>query len=107
MKNCVVHVRHSDFDVYIGRRCKEFPRSMWANPFKIGRYGTRKEVIDRYEQYVRNKPELMAALPELKGKVLGCWCLREPVSHVRKNKECHGEVLVKLVEELDRKEGGG
>ncbi len=95
MKNCVVHVRHSNFDVYVGRRCKEFPRSMWANPFKIGRYGTRKEVISRYEQYVRNKPELMAALPELRNKVLGCWCAPLP---------CHGEVLVKLVGELDKKE---
>jgi hypothetical protein len=35
----------------------------------------------------------MARLPELKGKSLGCWH-REP------RKGCHGDVLVKLVNEL-------
>src|SRR5215831_6014372 len=31
--------------------------------------------------------ELMAALPELRGKDLACWCSPEP---------CHGEVLLEL-----------
>jgi hypothetical protein len=30
------------------------------------------------------QPDLMARLPELKGKVLGCWCAPEA---------CHGDIL--------------
>jgi len=62
-------------------------RSKWANPFKIGRDGTRAEVISKYCDHLLSAPELMAALPELRGKDLACWCSPEP---------CHGEVLLEL-----------
>ena len=35
--------------------------------------------------------ELMNQLPELKNKVLGCWCYPE---------KCHGDILFKLLKEL-------
>ena len=76
----VVH----DGEVYIGHRLNK-----WANPFKIGRDGTREQVIALYEYFVRSKPELTAALPELRGKDLACWCAPKP---------CHGDVLLRLVE---------
>lgn len=76
----VVNVREEPYDVYIGRPSK------WGNPFK----GSRKEVIEKYENYIRSRPELLDCLPELYGKTLGCWC---------KPKACHGDVLVKLVQE--------
>ena len=79
--------RKEAFDVYIGRG------SIWGNPFKIGPDGTRKEVIEKYREYILNNPELMAKLPELKGKVLGCYC---------KPKACHGDVLVELIHEPKR-----
>ena len=81
------------FDVYIGRRqwCgKEvFEMSPWANPFSVKRYG-REEAIKRYEHKLRSKPELLVRLPELEGKILACWC---------KPKACHGDVLLRLIEE--------
>lgn len=92
----VVNVRYEDFDVYIGRWNPRFPHEpsyKWGNPFKLGRDGSISEVLKKYEQYVRSKPELMRALPELAGKRLGCWCKPEP---------CHGNVLVKLLSELNR-----
>lgn len=70
---------------YIGRPSK------WGNPYSIGKDGDRKEVIEKYRKYILNNPELLKALPELKGKRLGCWCF--PLS-------CHGDVLVELVEKL-------
>jgi len=75
--------------VYIGRQIRflRLPRSKWANPFKIGRDGTRAEVISKYRDHLLSAPELMAALPELRGKDLACWCSPEP---------CHGEVLLEL-----------
>jgi hypothetical protein len=74
----VVNKRSSDFDVYIGRGSK------WGNPFMIGRDGSRQDVIEQFEQYLTSSPELMAALPELNDKVLGCFC---------KPKACHGDIL--------------
>jgi hypothetical protein len=86
----VVHCRRSKFTVYIGRAWSGLPDSKWANPFHIGKHGTRSEVIAKYEAYVRSRPDLMAAVPELVDQVLGCWCYPE---------HCHGDVLVKLVKE--------
>jgi len=53
----------------------------------IGRDGNREQVIDRYERWLLGQPELLAALGELSGKTLGCWCAPS---------RCHGEVLVTL-----------
>lgn len=45
-----------------------------------------------YESHVRRSPELMAALHELKGRRLGCFCAA--------GDPCHGDVLVRLVKEF-------
>lgn len=81
MKTRVVNIRKEDYDVYIGRGSK------WGNPFKIGPDGSRYDVIMKYKEWIKQQPDLMAALPELKGKVLGCWCVP---------KACHGSVLAEL-----------
>lgn len=77
----VVHLAKESFDVRIDRQTK------WGNPYVIGRDGSRSEVIRKFEKYLKTKPELLAALPELTGKVLGCWCAPQA---------CHGDVLVRL-----------
>jgi len=64
--------------VYIGRG------SPWGNPFVIGRDGTRAEVIAKYEAWLDTQPQLLARLPELKGRGLVCFCFP---------KSCHGEGL--------------
>lgn len=61
----VVHNKREKYDVYIGRPSK------WGNPFTIGKDGTREEVMDKYEDWIPEQPELMASLHELKGKTLG------------------------------------
>jgi hypothetical protein len=80
-----------DCDVYIGRQVARggwnLPESKWANPFTIAKYGSAEKVVARYEDYLRKRPDLMASLGELRGKVLGCWCAPGP---------CHGDVLVRL-----------
>lgn len=87
----VVHCKRERHDVYIGRPSK------WGNPFShkdntLAKYKTasRNEAVERYREYILNKPELLECLHELKGKVLGCWC---------SPKACHGDVLAELVEE--------
>jgi len=77
----VVHCKKEKYDIYIGRPSK------WGNPFQIGKDGTREQVIEKYREYILNNPYLLSCLPELKGKVLGCWC--KPMA-------CHGDVLKEL-----------
>ncbi len=82
---------HQPYDVYIGRYNSRYGlfRSIWHNPYKVGVDGTREECIEKYRQHITSSPELMALLPTLKGKRLGCWC---------KPAACHGDVLVELLE---------
>ena len=80
--------------VYIGRANgrRGFAKSFWSNPFHLGYDGTRVEVIEKYRAYLMDQPNLLARLPELRGKVLGCFCA--PLA-------CHGDCLVELVEALE------
>lgn len=69
---------------------ERFPKnnSIFHNPFKG------ENVCEKFEVYIRNRiktePKLKEQLLKLKGKRLGCWC---------KPKECHGDVLVRLIKE--------
>ena len=85
----VVHCKKDKYDVYIGRANPRsgLKASPWANPFKIGKDGTREEVMRKYCDWIMQQPELLSRLPELKGKVLGCWCAPEA---------CHGDILSEL-----------
>ena len=81
----VVHCKKEPFDIYIGRPSK------WGNPFRIGKDGSREDVILKYRNWILANSNLMAQLPlELKGKTLGCWC---------KPNACHGDVLAELADE--------
>jgi Domain of unknown function (DUF4326) len=78
--------------VYIGRRNARYrlPASKWANPFSIKLEADREAVIATYERWLRSQPQLMDALPELRGCDLVCWCAPLP---------CHGDVLLRLTNE--------
>ena len=65
----------------------------WGNPFKVGKNCTADDCLEKYEAYVRASPELMADLPSLSVKVLGCWC-------VGTRPTCHALVLARLVDEI-------
>ena len=96
----VVNRRYEAYDVYIGRP------SRWGNPFshvglpddRMGsryrtvRVKTRDEAIERYREWIQTQPQLLAALHELRGKRLGCWCAP---------KRCHGEILAELADALE------
>lgn len=94
----VVHCLRDKFDCFVGRP------SVFGNPWVLGPDGTRDEVIDRYEEWLRTgrdfghplataerREEILRRLPELRGKRLSCFCAP---------RRCHGEVLVALAGEL-------
>lgn len=79
--------------VYVGRPTK------WGNTFShkyntkaIYKTDTREEAVRRYEDYLLANRELIAALVELKGKVLGCWC---------SPKLCHAQILAKHADMIE------
>lgn len=94
----IVHFQKARFDVYIGRP------TLWGNPFVIDTHGTRDEVVAMYEGWLRTgnpycvaeateerRQDILAHLPNLRGKVLACWCPPKAA--------CHGNVLLALLRE--------
>jgi hypothetical protein len=47
----------------------------------------RADVIVKYCRWLQQQPDLLAALPELRGRDLVCWCASEAY---------HGDVLIEL-----------
>ena len=93
----VVNCKKDEYDVLICRGTK------WGNPYThikdkktLALYivSSRKEAIEKYREYILNKPELLKDLIELKGKRLGCYCKQK-----NKKVSCHGDILVELIEE--------
>ncbi len=63
--------------------------SVWGNPFSVADYG-REKAIKLFELHIRRRPDLIARLPALEGKILGCVCHPLP---------CHAEILLRLLYE--------
>jgi hypothetical protein len=75
-----------------GRYSRIDRRSEWGNPFELPDDGDRSTVIANYAKfYLPNKPSLLSKLGELRGRVLGCWCVPEA---------CHGDVLIEAMDSL-------
>lgn len=88
----IVNVKNSkDYDIYIGRKNSFYNlvQSEWANPFVIGKDGTRPEVIEKYRLWINCQPNLLKKLQSLNSKNLGCWCDYP-------NEDCHGRILLEL-----------
>lgn len=90
MTTTVVHCKQFPFDAYIGRP------SPFGNPFShkantLAKYKveTREEAVQKYEEYLLTRLDLLVQLSRLKGLTLGCWC--KPLS-------CHGDILAKFAE---------
>jgi Domain of unknown function (DUF4326) len=102
-------------DVYIGRQMTQggwrLKCSKWANPFKLAG-NNRQQILRQYRDHVLGSPDLMQGLHELRGKVLGCWCV-EPrcvecgIARDAKgglscgHLQCHGDVLIELLTQDD------
>ncbi|HEX7995298.1 MAG TPA: DUF4326 domain-containing protein [Streptosporangiaceae bacterium] len=81
--------------VYVGRPMHRggwhLPGSPLANPFRPGPDGSRDDVMARYRLYLLDRPDLLALLPNLRGRRLGCWCAPQP---------CHAQVIAELADSL-------
>jgi len=80
--------------VYVGHRWTmggwDLPESPLANPYSK-KYGSAEERVRLYREHLLRRPELLALLPKLRGKMLACWC--------KPGDPCHTDVLIDLIEE--------
>jgi Domain of unknown function (DUF4326) len=79
--------------VYVGRAMHrggwQLAVSPLASPFRPGPDGSREEVVAAYREYLLGRADLLALLPELRGRRLGCWCAPQP---------CHAAVIAELAD---------
>jgi hypothetical protein len=87
----VVNIGRSRYDVYIGRAGKR-QDGYFGNPFRVGRDGTREQVIEKFRAWFENRivadPAYRKRVLALKGKRLGCFC--SPLA-------CHGQIIADWV----------
>ena len=88
--------------VYVGRAQYRggwrLAASALACPYRIGRDGTRAEVVARYREYLLGRPDLLAEVPRLCGRRIGCWCAPLP---------CHADVIAELADAGAGEPGSG
>lgn len=80
---------------YCGRTVGVFHASPLANPFHIGKDGTREEAIEKYKIWITEKmlsgdENILQALENARGKVLVCWCYPEA---------CHASCIEEILGE--------
>jgi hypothetical protein len=46
--------------------------------------------VEQYRAWLLTQPQVLGAIPTLRGQLLGCWCAPGP---------CHGDVLAELADE--------
>lgn len=86
----VVSRRRDRYDVYIGRPSK------WGNPFVVGEHGDPLDCVNRFREWLLQRPDLIAAAKrELRGKVLGCYCARQGGVGPDDPPVCHGQILAR------------
>lgn len=94
IETTVVHCKKEKYDVYIGRPSK------WGNPFTHLQDGktlakfivaTRDEAVEKYEEWILGRADLLEFISPLDGKILGCWCKSKT-----KFVSCHGDILSDL-----------
>ncbi len=100
----VVNLYKNKYDVYIGRPGKGQAGTL-GNPVRIGYkcpecsevHSDGGNTLPCYERWLRRRittdHKYKEQVKNLHGKVLGCFCKPNP---------CHGDVLVRVAEELNR-----
>ncbi len=83
---------------YVGRAMprQRMAGSVFGNPFHVDPKAgfTAEHAVRQYAGFLALQPDLLARLPELKSKVLGCWCQGPKTP----NAPCHGAILAVAAE---------
>ena len=74
--------------------CERTSNSFWANPFQQDpalKDADRDDVCQKFRDVLQASPDMRKRLPELVGKILGCWCAP---------KRCHCHEIVALMTKI-------
>ncbi len=106
LRTRVGHCKADETDIYVGRGQngrdmlsvgKPGKRGWLGNPFTLDDGHSREESIDRFRDAFYDKlgrdDEFRAAVEDLDGDVLGCWCQRLDED----SPACHAEVIADYV----------
>jgi hypothetical protein len=73
--------------VYLGRRMTmggwDLRAHPLANPFRSSSVGGAEQAVTLYLAHLAERPELLALIPALRGRQLGCWCPEGQACHAR------------------------
>ncbi len=86
----IVNIKSKEkYTLYIGRENKYYnlEKSIFSNPYVIGKDGNREEVIEKFRIFAENNKEILDNLHLIDNQILGCYCYPE---------KCHGEILIEL-----------
>jgi len=91
------HLEHApDGLVYVGRAqtmgCWRLPAHPLANPFSLKEYGTPEAAVAAYIRHLLDRPNLLAAAAQLRGRTLACWCAPQL---------CHAHAIAWYADSLD------
>ena len=94
-----VYIGRRDGGLHFGNPYSHLPLHLTKASFKVD---TREEAVENYRRWLKGeinqdhdqvrKEWILQRLPELKDKVLGCYCA--PLL-------CHGDVLKELIDEIE------
>lgn len=114
MTTRVVNVKNERCDIYIGRRDNglHFGNPFTHLPLKNTKasiqVGSREEAVEAYRKWLKGeayqdydqvrKEWILQRLPELKDKVLGCYC--KPKEGFNGRLLCHGQILAGLIDNV-------
>jgi hypothetical protein len=83
--------------VYVGRPTRRAKAAACRKGHPLGNPFVGEGALDRYIDHVLSRPDLLALLPALKGRALGCWCGSwrpgEP------DLMCHATIIAMLIED--------
>lgn len=95
-------------NVYVGRNGRIFidkevftyPSSFWQNPFPV-KNSSLEESLNKYYQYlchlIQTNPLILNDLAKLKGKNLGCWCVKTNCETSSNNCRCHAQIILHFI----------
>jgi hypothetical protein len=113
---CVINIHADPLFMWAAERIKSFEyigrskynKGFWGNPFSwkkwtLAKYqvANLKESLECYEEYLCSNNEMMDCIPDLQGKILGCFCA--PPGTILTDSDpsiCHGQILCKYVKLL-------
>jgi hypothetical protein len=84
--------------IYVGRKMPRDKRpsiragSAFGNPFRGA------GALTKYREHLLRSPELLALLPGLRGRCLGCWCTTDCGGEPEEAFVCHAQTLAALAD---------